>query len=742
MAESLRRAVERHPLLWVAALATAAVLVADGYSWAGLIGGCGLLALLVLAKKWRVLIGGGVLALVAGGLHFSEVSRRAQLEREMGDRMAGPIEARILEAPRAAAGGWAALAETTTGDRVWLLGRGPSAAPGSVVAGRGVYRPVRGPRNPGQFDVRPWLDRLGVFAVFRTDGGIRVKEEPPAWMTTGGEIRRVFRESVTRGLDPLSREAAVIRAVVLGEHPDDDVLIEPFRRSGTLHVFAVSGLHVGMVGLIGWLTMRMAGVSRRGAVLPLVALMFGYAWLTGMKPPAVRAAWMAAVVLGAFWFRRRPDVINALGFAALLMLLRDGDLLFQAGVQLSFGVVLTIGLLHRRVGRIFEWMRWTEPYLPRSLYGRWQERWLGFRRRLADMLTVSSSAWLGSAPLTALHFGLMTPISIVASVALFVVVFPLLALALFSAVVAPLPGVSEKVNGVNGWLARSALGIAQIGSAVPGGNFVVPRGRPADEFLIIYDVGADGAAVWRSKESCVLIDGGSRRSFERVLLPSLREMGLRPERFVVTHPDGGHAGGMIEAIDAFPISEGLVPVLRAKSSNYRDLLDASGRRRVSLIRGRAGQRYGLDGDTELGVLWEPDAWNWNNVADERVMPVLLDWRGWRILFMADAGWAIERAMMESGVDLKADVIVAGRHLHDSSLGVPFLKATSPRVVIAGHSDFPSEQRVPERWRDSCERRGIRVFHQGESGAVTLLQDDGALVLKGFIDGKEVRLERD
>jgi beta-lactamase superfamily II metal-dependent hydrolase len=164
-------------------------------------------------------------------------------------------------------------------------------------------------------------------------------------------------------------------------------------------------------------------------------------------------------------------------------------------------------------------------------------------------------------------------------------------------------------------------------------------------------------------------------------------------------------------------------------------------RGVRLLRGRAGQDYVLDGETKFEVLFEPDFWNWSTVADERVMPVRLNWRGWRVLFMADAGWATERAMMESGVDLSADVIVAGRHLHDASLGASFLKATGARVVVAGHSDFPSVERVPESWRRSCENKGIRVMHQGECGAVSFVQEEGALLLRGFVDGSEVRLER-
>lgn len=736
----LRRAVERHPLLWAAGLAVAAVVAADGWWLLGGLVFAGLAGCLGRVGKWRMLAACVGLALVAAGLHYRELARRDYLTEEMGTGKYGPVVARLLEQPRSAGRGWAALVELeNSGDRVWIRAQGRGPEKGAVVTSMGRYLPIRGPRNPGEFDVRPWLARQGAFAVFKTEGSVDLLRGPPPWMTWGQQRRVAFRESVTRGLDPLSREAAVIRAVVLGERPGDDMLIEPFRRTGTLHVFAVSGLHVGMVGLLGWMLLRALGVPRRVAVLPLIAMMFGYAWLTGMKPPAVRAAWMATVIMGAFWFRRRPDLLNALGLAALSVALFDGDMLFRVGVQLSFGVVLVIGLLHRRVGRLFRWMEVEEPYLPRSLYGRWREAWLRFRRGLADLLTVSTSAWIGSAPLTAYYFGLVTPISVVASVVLSMGAFAMLALALSAVLLSPLPMVSEWINRGNGWVARRMLGSAELGARVPGGNFSLPRGRPGKEFLLIYDLGDGGAACWHGPGTTLMIDGGDRRDFERVLLPSLRWMALRPEAFVATHPDGGHMGGLIEALDAFPIEKGLMPVLRARSPNFRDLLLAADTRAVPLIRGRTDQRYALDEAGSLEVLWEPDPWNWSMVADERVMPLRLDWRGWKILFVADSGWAAEHAMLESGVDLQADVIVAGRHIHDASLGRRFLDAVGARVIIASHADFPTEERIPESWRGACEARGIEVFHQGECGAVTLVLDEGDLKIRAFLGDKEVIL---
>lgn len=740
--DHLCRWVRRRPLLWAALISLLAVLVADGEKlWALPAFVLGLVAVwLGAGARW--FFGVGLVALTIGGFHGVEVKQRRAARSALGEGLDAVRTVRIVEVPKSFGWNWVATVEDpANGQRMRLLARRPVHPKGSLIEVRGRLLPPGETRNPGEFDTFRWLDRSGVFALFDGNRGVRLIEEAPAPWSFGESVRSGFREAVTKGLDPLSREAAVIRAVVLGEHPNDDVLIEPFRRTGTLHVFAVSGLHVGMVGVLAWCFCQLAGVSRRASILPIILMMFGYAWLTGMKPPAVRAAWMAAVVLGAFWFRRRPDMANALGFAGLLVLLVDADLVFTAGVQLSFGVVLAIGLLHRSVSHLWRWIEREEPYLPRSLYGPVREGWLKLRRGACGMLTVSTSAWMGSAPLTAWHFGILTPIAVPASALLGLMVFPLLGIALVSSVLEPVPGLSSWLNQRNASLARWMLGTAELGAAVPGGHVVVPRDRPADDFLIVYDVESDGAACWFSGSSAALIDGAGKRHFERVVLPSMRRMDIRPRVVVATHPDGGHVGGLIEAMDAFPVEAGLAPVLRALGPTYRDWLQAAEIRDVPLRRGRSGVRYELGPDAWLEVLLEPDPWNWHQLADERVMPVRLHWRGWRILFMGDAGWSTESTMLRSGADLGADLIVAGRHGYDGSLGSRFLSATGAQAIIASHADFPTEEQVPERWMKATQASGINVLHQGQCGAVVVTVEDEALVLKGWIGGREVRLAR-
>ncbi len=745
MRASLRRGVERHPLLWAALAVLGAVLAADGMPRVGGSVVCVAALGMALAGAWRMLFLAVALAGLGGWLHaWRVIPQRAEI-KSLGDAgRPAELRGRVLGDPVTGGRGWSVLVdlEDAPGKVRWR-GRGPAPLAGETIAGKGHLLPFPKPRNPGEFDAADWLFRQGAWAVFEANGLAERVKPAPAWMRMGLGVKAGFREAITAGLDPLGREALVIRAMVLGEHPDDDVLSEVFRRSGTLHAFSVSGLHVGMLGMIAWCALRLCRVPRAWAIPLIFAAMLGYAWLTGMKPPALRAATMAGVLLGGFLIRRRPDLLNALGFAFVAAVLADGHLIFQVGVQLSFGVVAAIGLATGWAAGAYAWIARPEPYLPRSLYGRWRSAWLKFRSRTVDALAVSTSAGIGSLPLTGWHFGLLAPISIPASTLLCPLVFLLMALAFLAGILAPVPGAAEVVNRGNFWLARSCIWVAQGFTAVPGGHFDLRRGRPTEDFLIVYDPGyGGGAACLHEGGHTVLFDTAHRPGFRRCVLSSVRGMALRPESMVLSHPDSGHIGGAADALDAFPIKRVLSPVERARGSSFRDLAAAAASRGIPMISGRPGIRYRISGHSWLEILHAPDPRDWSVVADERVMVVRLHWQGWRILFMSDAGLATERAMLESGADLGADVIVMSRHRQDSSAGDDFLAAVKPRAIIAGHADFPPEERVPPAWRRACEERGIRVFHQGECGAVTLVPgEDDSLELRGFVDGAMFVLHR-
>ena len=189
-----------------------------------------------------------------------------------------------------------------------------------------------------------------------------------------------------------------------------------FAAAGTIHVFAISGLHVMVVaGLITCL-LRRFDVPLHARGLVAVPLLVAYTLLTGARPSAVRAALMAALWFLAPVFGRRPDPLAAWSVTAFAVYLLHPERLFDVGCTLSFAVMFGIVL----------WIDGTR-YLVSPLPGetvagwRWTD-WKGKLRRkagaFAQAMGVSFAAWVASVPVTACVFGRFTVGGLVANVVL------------------------------------------------------------------------------------------------------------------------------------------------------------------------------------------------------------------------------------------------------------------------------------------------------------------------------------
>ncbi len=722
------------------------VLAADWKLAAGL-GAAGFFGLAgCYLKNWRVALAWVLCGGVAAGVFAWRNDAREAEERGLLSSAGGKMWGRVIKDGKGGGELWVAPVVLRngphTGAKIWWEGRGEVPVAGSWVRAQGNFRPLPEMRNPGEFDQATWLRGQGVAAVFHATW-VRGEVVTGEWAALGARIRRWFRNAVTVGLPEESQEAVVIRAVVIGEQPPDaDELVAAFRNSGTLHAFSVSGLHVAMVGSIGWLLLRLAGMPRRWAVLLLLPLIFGYSWLTGNSPPAERSAWMAAVFLGAFVFRRRPDLLNALGAVLLVAMLWDGRLLFQPGVQLSYGVVAVIAVGAGWASRLFGWMEKPELYLPLVMMNRWQKGWLGIRRNFAQSLGVSLAAGLGSTPLTALHFGLVTPISVLAGIVLIPLVFVLLCAALLAVALNSVSTpAASLVNQLNAYVAKGCTLTAEGFAAVPGGHFQLRQDhRP---FLLIYDLGRGaGAACFSGGGSgAVLFDCADPYSFKRRLAPSLRRQGIRPDSVVLSHPDGNHLGGGPAVWRTFPIHQVVLPVEQSRSPAFRAWRDEAPPAGIKVLQAAEFRELLMPDGARLEMLLAPDPHSQNATADDRVAIFRLHWRGWKILFASDAGMSTEFELLDAATDVSADVIIAGRHRTDLSLTDPFLHAVNPQVIVASHSEFPVAEKLNPKSVSYWQSRGIQVIHQGETGAVTVRVDEsGNLCLEGFVDKSVITLQ--
>jgi len=739
MAGALRRLWVKRPLFLLAAGVVMALWLGGidtRLGWAG----CMLFAVPSwLAAGWRA----GVAAMVLAAMVFGHLewcnARQAEDEAQLSAAGLGRADGRLLKDAGGENGGWSGVARLRGGDfagrKVRWIGAGDAPPAGTELSATGVFGALEKERNPGVPDRSQRLRDEGVVAVFQQDEMLSRQWIGPlsAWAAV---FRKAFRTGIVAGLDEEGLPMKVICAVVLGERsPDSLGLVRDFRESGTLHVFSVSGMHVMMLGSMAWFALKWSGAPRRWVIPAIIIAMFGYSWLTGNEPAAVRAAWMGAVFLGAFAFRRRTDMLNALGVVLLVSLLIDPRMIRMPGVQLSYGVVAAIGIGTAAVRRCFAWIAVEETFLPESEMGSWARRWLVFRRNLAESLSVSTAASVGSAPLTAFHFGLLTPVSVIATVALVPTVYALLAIALISSLVHPFwESGSVFLNRGNAVVAEFCAGTARFFAGLPGASASVRS--PEADTLVIYDLGyGSSAACFASGTgNSVLVDSGGKFPLEREVGPSLMGLGMKPDSAVLTHTDAGHVappGLLLEMLPLRQVASGMTP---ARGSIAGKWADAGA---IIISEPKRGDLLDFGGGAWAEVLVSQADVLEGSLADDRALVFRLHWDGGKILFTGDAGRSIERVLLDSGMDLRADVIVAGLHESDLSLTEEFVAAVKPQAIV-----IPRPAGCEMDWyrafqKTAWRKDGMIVIDQTDTGGLTVtIGGDGGLLLQGFLDGSE------
>ncbi|MDK2858617.1 MAG: competence protein ComEC [Verrucomicrobiota bacterium] len=258
------------------------------------------------------------------------------------------------------------------------------------------------------------------------------------WIGRCYEIRRRAAGILEHGMEAFPEQTRLLHALLLGYRqslPAD--LYQTFAATGTLHIFAISGLHVGLIAAILIAVLKIAGVPKRLWGLLLIPSLLFYTVSTGMKPSALRAFTMAAVYFIAPLAGRRPDVPSAVALAAILMLAVRPEQISDPGFLLSFTVVSGIVMVHgftvRRINGI-RTPRWT---LPLRQSGAAPLRGIG-------LLGITSlAAWLFSAPLTALFFNTFSPAAPVGNLVIIPMTFMIVltgCLTLFSGAFFPAAG--------------------------------------------------------------------------------------------------------------------------------------------------------------------------------------------------------------------------------------------------------------------------------------------------------------
>jgi len=596
---------------------------------------------------------------------------------------------------------------------------------GDEVRLTGIAETVSPPRNPGVFDLRAYLARRdvfdGIFARYPENGTIlRVGGGNPI-SRAAARARAWMRTTLTRGLEDSPNVTAVINGMALGlRHETPNDIEDPFQQTGTLHLFAVAGLHVGIIAQLLWILASLLRLPRTAAAVLIIPCLFFYSAITGFHVPSLRAATMAAFLVGGIFFDRPVLALNSLAGAALLILAFDTNQLFTSGFQLSFAVVGAILVWQNSIFRVLLRPAETDPFLPRSLISRPRRFFERSYRLVAGGVSVSAAAWAGSLLLIVWYFYLVTPISLLANLTVVPVAFCVLAVGLISLVAATfLPALSLVFNNANWSLAQIILRLVHVFAQLPGGHAYVERPHwptGAQTELTVLDAGAGAAVHLRTGGADWLFDTGSARDYEGFLRDYLHSRGIdRLDGLVLSHGDSLHIGGANAVEDEFRPRRVIDNGAPDRSRVHRALVVRLREREI------AKQGFALEAGRDITArILYPTAGSKAKAADDQTLVVQLIIGGkHRVLLVSDSGQETESALLLRPNDLRSDILIKGQQYSGESGSAAFLDAVQPQLIVATSVDFPARERIPDAWARTVRERGIELLRQDETGAVTL-----------------------
>lgn len=417
-----------------------------------------------------VAVAAAVLLTAAGSALRVRALEHTELTGLVGHVVRGPVT--VVQAPRPQTfGGWAAQARFR-GEPVLLRMNAP--------VGFGDAPAPRAPPSPeiGEIvQVRAAVKAPDEYArIVRAHAVLRAYDLRQTGARRGGAagrvdaLRRGGQRALARGPDATRGE--LLQGMVLGQDaglPTD--VRDDVRAAGLSHLTAASGANIVLLATLVLALAAVTGIPFRARWLIVLGLIVVYVPLAGGGPSIQRAGVMGAAGVVAMLAGRPTARWYALGLAALATLAADPRAAGDPGWQMSFAAVVALIALARP---------WAQRLVARRVPA-----------PLAEAIAVTAAATLATAPIIALHFGQVSPLSLPANLVVAPVVAPIMWLGFCAAVAGPLlPPLATLLDGAADPLLRWVLGVAHAAATAPGAE--VQAGVPVVAALGLCVVAAIG----------------------------------------------------------------------------------------------------------------------------------------------------------------------------------------------------------------------------------------------------------
>jgi competence protein ComEC len=629
---------------------------------------------------------------------------------------------------------------------------------GSVLKGSAVIKHPRKLGNPGEFDYQMYLLTHGIIlsGYIKDFRKIEVAES---------SSRYGLKEQVISKLSGLARpEAEVLKAVLIGDRSGLTYsLRDSFASLGVAHLLAISGLHMGIIILMGYVAvfgiLRLITPIALRCDTPFIARIGGlvcaliYTIFVGASVPTFRAMIMASCLIGSLAFLRKANLLESLAASGIIILIFWPLSLYSASFLLSFTAVLGI----------------TAIYSKFEMYPKW----------ILFML-IPIGATVFTLPVVAFLFGFVSPFGIVSNLTYVPFFsFAVMPIGILGLIITP---ISELVSSYMYSICMDGIGLIltvsnAIGKLKPvaapwivwifvsyAGLIIAFFARQSKVKRIIVtsicisvllipviahqlrisqklcfdfiSVGqGDSALVTKGSYSMLIDAGGSFSGFDTgrfVVGPYMLRRGItRINLIVITHPHPDHIGGIPFILDRFEVSEVWVNTRYSRSPYLLDVLGITQKKSAPLKTVSMGDTNAI-GEIKISVL-NPRTTREAGAEslDQNLLAIVLRVSDNDIcgLFMADADGLGEINICRLEEDLSADVLKVSHHGSRRSCTNMLLDKVNPKIAVVS-CGYSNRYNLPNKdIINRLENRGIKVYRTDLDGEIQICPDELGINLK-------------
>ncbi|MEG6566162.1 DNA internalization-related competence protein ComEC/Rec2 [Thermoanaerobacterium saccharolyticum] len=632
---------------------------------------------------------------------------------------------------------------------------------GDLIEARGIIELPQGKRNPGGFDYRLYLKKNGITALMNVNGYsvkiIKINSDNYADKVIRrirGRITQIFFNSMPKN------DADFVSSVILGQYNIEEDVLNSFKVTGLTHIIAVSGFNFGILTLFMMFVLNILHI-RRYSPFVIVPLLLIYTVITGAPPSAVRAVIMACMALIATFVGRENNPINAISFAATMILFFNPLMLFDIGFQLSFVATLSILVLYKPIKGIVKIKN----------------------EKIKEAVSATLAAQIGTVPIIIYFFHSISIISLLPNILIVPIVSVAVVLGFLSAILGLIyMPLSIPLNLINIPVVEIVLYLTRIFSQIPHASisvsqppvyimlcyyaalillssnlskkikisvvstmlfllmavFAINSLAPKNLEIIFLDVGQGDSTFLRTTDGKnILIDGGGRSEYgnssldvgQDILMPFLiYKNATSLDAVFISHTDYDHVGGILSILNDVDVKRIFIGRQVVDSENFKKLMAIASKKKIPVFQLSKGDWVEISG-VKYDIL-SPDSYVIaENPINNNALVFKMVYKNVSILFTGDIEKEAENALLDDNIS--SDILKVPHHGSNTSSQKDFVDKVNPKisVIMVGKNNYGQPDREVVKYLKSRSQ----LFRTDKDGAIIVETNGTFIHIKKMIE---------